>query len=370
MRNGKYTTILIDDESWTRDVLRYIGKWDELGIEIIAEASDGEYGLELVVSLNPDIIISDVKMPNMSGLTLIDTLRKRDCHAKVIFVSGYDDFQFVRNAVQLQATDYLLKPVKPEELNAQLERCVKELSQEQGSDSTKDLSLQGVLHVSWFTEYTDLRTSIYESLKANNLDLLQNRIESLEALVIRSEGDSPSKNIAIYIHFDFHNMLQKFISECGYSFNEIMDEKAGSYVFSSNFSFHEMIQSIRALFVKAIMKMEHLKKEKNKIDIKLICKYIESNYAENISLEKTAENFYISKEYLSKVLKSETGAGFSGYITGLRMKKAKELLLMDVAIKEIAEMTGYKELGHFYKVFKKYYGITPGEMLNNIRNQG
>ena len=87
-----YTAIIIDDESWTRDVLRYVGKWKELGIEIVAEASDGEYGLELALSLNPDIIITDVKMPNMDGLKLGEELRKRNCTSEILYISGHDEF--------------------------------------------------------------------------------------------------------------------------------------------------------------------------------------------------------------------------------------------------------------------------------------
>ena len=108
----KYTAIVIDDEIWTRDVVKGLGKWDELGIEIIAEASDGEYGLELITCLNPNIIITDVKMPCMSGLDLVRTLRESGNRAKVIFVSGFDEFTYIHNAIKLEASDYLLKPIK------------------------------------------------------------------------------------------------------------------------------------------------------------------------------------------------------------------------------------------------------------------
>lgn len=65
------------------DVLRGLGNWNECGIEIVAEASDGEYGLELISRLQPNIIVTDVKMPHMDGLELLETLRRRGSQAKV-----------------------------------------------------------------------------------------------------------------------------------------------------------------------------------------------------------------------------------------------------------------------------------------------
>ena len=71
----------------------------------------------------------------------------------------------------------------------------------------------------------------------------------------------------------------------------------------------------------------------------------------------------MSKEYLSKAFKAEVGKGFQEYLTGLRMEKAKELILnYRVPIKDVGEMVGYMDQSHFYKTFKKYFGMTPGEM--------
>ena len=78
-------------------------------------------------------------------------------------------------------------------------------------------------------------------------------------------------------------------------------------------------------------------------------------------------SFYVSKEYLSKLFKQQYDISFSDYVAGLKMGKARSLLIADrIAIKEIAHMTGYADLSHFYKAFKKFYGVTPGEMLSEI----
>lgn len=368
-QGGKYTAIIIDDESWTRDVLRYLGKWEELGIEIIAEASDGAFGLELAMNLEPDIILSDVRMPNMDGLALLRILRQRGCRSKLLYVSGYDDFEYVRSAMQLRASDYLLKPIKPEELNRQLAVCVSELNGEREPGRAKGLNPQIILHKPWFEEYVGLKQRIAEALRGNNLKLLDGQMSRLEQLIIAREGEELLSDIAIYIYFDFHTILHRFIADSGYSLRDFFDAKTGTYVFGGLFSFSEMMRVIAAGFHRALERSEQLRKEQNRLDIAAVRRYVQASYAENITLEQTADRFYVSKEYLSKLFKAETGMGFQGYLTALRMDKARQLLLTgNTLIREIVEITGYREPGHFYKVFKKYYGITPGEMLQAVRD--
>ncbi len=368
MQKGKYTAILVDDEKWTRDVLRCMGRWEELGIELVAEASDGDCGLELAMRIRPDIILSDVKMPNMDGLTFLDTLRKGGSRAKVIFVSGYDEFTYVRNAVRLQAMDYLLKPVKPEELNEQLRRCVEELKREESTRAAEELDLRSVFQAEWFGAYMELRQGIYEALRSRNRESLERRFFRLEELIREKEGENPPRETAVYVYYDLYNLLSGIIADSEYSLEEVWDKREETYVFGRDFSFSGMIRAMESLAEKTGDRLEQLRREKHRLDLKAVRRYVDANYAADITLEETANRFYVSKEYLSKVFKTETGMGFSGYVTDRKMKKAGELLKEGAAIKEIAEMLGYKEIGHFYKVFKKYYGVTPGEMLHKIKS--
>lgn len=104
------------------------GEWENKGLEIVGEASDGEYGLELIRQTSPDIILTDVKMPQLSGIELIDSLRREGNKSLVIFISGYDNYAYIRSALKLEVVDYLLKPIKKEELNNQLDHCLALLS--------------------------------------------------------------------------------------------------------------------------------------------------------------------------------------------------------------------------------------------------
>lgn len=68
--------VIIDDEPWTRDVILRLGRWSELGLEVVGEASDGKTGLALVQRLCPDVVITDVKMPGIDGIELVERLRR------------------------------------------------------------------------------------------------------------------------------------------------------------------------------------------------------------------------------------------------------------------------------------------------------
>lgn len=368
MEGRKYTVILIDDESWTRDVLKCIGKWEELGIEVIAEASDGEYGLELVRKLKPDLIVTDVKMPNMDGLELGSVLREEHCKAKILYVSGYDDYRLVRSAFQLEAKDYLLKPVKPDELNKQLKRCVQEMDQEKRDNGQSGLQFEKIAKAPWLREYEKLRGQLYETLRARNDGMTAKKIQEIMTLGKQYQLNICSRETMIYVYFDLYELLRRYIQENGFTFPEIFSPIDSSFVFGNETTFSEIISYMGSLYGKTPEQMEKLRKERGRINVKEIREYVDGNFTQNMTLDETAEKFFVSREYLSKLFKKETGMGFQNYVTELKMKKAKWLLLEEkMAIKDIAQLLGYKEIAHFYKVFKKYYGQTPGEMAGEQR---
>jgi len=110
-RNRVYKLILVDDEAEVREgMLRRID-WEAGGFLIAGEAENGREALELVERDPPDIVITDISMPVMDGMELGRTLRERFPLVKVVFLTGFDEFAYARQAVQMQAEDYLLKPV-------------------------------------------------------------------------------------------------------------------------------------------------------------------------------------------------------------------------------------------------------------------
>ena len=357
-----YKAVIIDDEIWTRQVIRSLGHWEEHGIEIAGEASDGEYGLELIRQVQPDILITDVCMPQMNGLELVEKLREQDAHMQIIFISGYDDYSYVRSAMKLGVVDYLLKPVKEEELNHQLQICIQKLSDYMEAKSGDKLSA-GFLKEEWAEEYYRRRDELSDVLNSMDERLIADKLRSMQLFLTERMSDKPDKGSMICIYYMLLNILQRFILSRDYKPAEIFGEKNTVFVFSAESSPKSMMDFLSDLFLHATETMQDLSKCRNRLDIARIKRYMEEHYKEGITLEETAAEFYVSKEYLSKAFKQSTGRGFTEYITALRMEKAKELLVeYRVPIKEVCEMVGYVDQAHFYKTFKKYHGITPGEM--------
>ncbi len=358
----KYKAVIIDDEIWTRKVIRSLGEWETYGIEIAGEASDGEYGLELIRQVKPDIILTDVCMPHMNGLEQIEQLRRENQLVQVIFISGYDDYSYVRNAMKLGAVDYLLKPVKPEELNNQLMNCTQRLKTLEREGKREDFSMS-FLKEEWAGGYYQLRDSLAEVVSSGNQELLELKLEEISSFLQDKMGNAPDKGSMISIYYMLLNLLQRFILSRGFGMEDIFKEKNTTFVFEEGCMPKEMIHFISGLYLHAALKIQERMKGRNRLDTAKVQKYLQVNFKEGITLEGTAQEFFVSKEYLSKAFKAEIGKGFQEYLTGLRMEKAKDLIMnYKVPIKDVGEMVGYVDQSHFYKTFKKYFGMTPGEM--------
>ncbi|MCU6712255.1 response regulator [Paenibacillus sp. J5C_2022] len=104
--------IIVDDEPMTRSGLRRFIKWDELGIEVAGEAEDGIAAYELYLEKRPDIVLCDVRMPRMDGIAFAERIRQIDPECRIIFLSGYNDVDYLKSAIKLQAVDYMLKPIQ------------------------------------------------------------------------------------------------------------------------------------------------------------------------------------------------------------------------------------------------------------------
>lgn len=108
--------LLADDEPNVRHGVKMMIPWKELGLEVIAEAEDGDDGLSKILSLNPDIVIADVKMPGMSGIKMIEAAKKNGYGGKCLILSGYSDFTYAKEAMSLGVKGFILKPVDEDEL--------------------------------------------------------------------------------------------------------------------------------------------------------------------------------------------------------------------------------------------------------------
>ena len=356
-----FKTIIVDDEKWTREVIKQFGRWGQYGIEIIGEASDGEEGLQLIEKLSPDIVITDMKMPGMDGMELLQILTERFPHIQLVVASGYNDFVYMRQAIHSKVNEYLLKPIHENELNLALEKCTKEIKNQQDSYAYQPFS---------FTDH-NLSSLIREYKKTITSFLQESNVLGFEGAHQRFYGelkkmDGIDRNVLFKIHHEFILVLEEQMLKNNYNVNDIFEKNKSLYDRLET-SLDRMIEQHQALGKHFIEYMIHMNKRKNRVNLGEIKEYIERNFTDShISLEVLANKFFVSKEYLSKAFKNTYGCNITEYIISHRMEHARKLLLSnELQIKSIAQMVGYEDVSYFYRVFKKYFKLSPGEMRSS-----
>lgn len=348
------TAVIVDDEPCVRDVVKTLGHWSELGITVVGEAEDGAAGLELVKQLQPDIVISDVKMPRMSGLELASRLQNSPHPPKIIIVSGYDDYDLVRQALKCGVADYLLKPIKEAELNEQLAACVQAASKI-SAGSSQPSEWQTILEGKpWLVRFRSFQLELGELLRSADKKIIRKRFADLRAGIGRDAGLPET----IYCYYSLVAVLQGFMQESGL-------EGGGefSYVFGSRDGIDSVLSRVCEWFCEASDEANRRLRQRGRLDIGQVRQYISENYDKNLSLQSVADHFYVSREYLSRSFKAEYKESFSEYLLSCRMERAKQLLVeYNIPIKEVWRMLRFVDQTHFYKCFKRYFGMTPGEM--------
>lgn len=119
-----WKVLLCDDEAVIVKGLRRLIDWEALGIEVVGEATDGETAAELIGRLQPDLVVSDIRMPGLSGLDVMAGLQAAEYAPKFIFISGYGEFEYAQRALAGGAVDYLLKPVSAEALERSVRKAL------------------------------------------------------------------------------------------------------------------------------------------------------------------------------------------------------------------------------------------------------
>ena len=255
-----YKVAIIDDEKWIRKLIIKLLPTGQFPITVIGEAEDGEEGLELLQKYRPHIVITDIRMPLLSGLELIEKIKTALPRAEVIIVSGYDNFEYAHQAIKLGVMDFLLKPVEQTELHKAIGNAV-----------------------------GNLNARTQRSHEKNNL---QRQVNRLAADFVQLEPDD---------------------------FSEIKNEK-----------------------------------------IRQALKHIHAHFSEPISLTSVCDTVVINQAYFSEIFKKEMGIGFNQYLQNLRIEQAAALLRErpDLAISDIARISGFQDPNYFCRVFKKHLNMT------------
>ncbi len=126
---------LVEDEVIMRDGIKKHIDWAEEGIDFVGEASDGELAYPMIMESQPDILLTDIKMPFMDGLELTELVRQNLPQTQIIILSGYDDFRYAQKAISLGVTEYLLKPISPVRLTEAVRKVTHKIIEERARDA-------------------------------------------------------------------------------------------------------------------------------------------------------------------------------------------------------------------------------------------
>lgn len=344
-----YRVLLVDDEPWSIQVVKALGKWEELQLTIAGEVTDGDAALDFLNREHVDVVITDMRMPGLDGSRLLETMSSRFPHVKIIVISGYDDFSYLRGAIRSKAVEYLLKPIDPVELHRCLRLCIEQLQEDSLLASH---TLKVFKDAAARERYQGYRFRLSEALLELNAPLVLRTLDQLSIFLTETLGETPSKSVLVTVAKDL-----LFLSA------DLTKSKEPGKLPDLGSTSHLMAYVISVY-------SEHLEASRSEqLNLDDVVDFLDLNFAKDLSLETVARQFLVSKEHLSRSFKSHTGQNFSHYLLHKRMEKAKELMLStDFSIKEIAEAVGYSDLSYFHRVFKKYHGSTP-KALRNLRHQ-
>ena len=124
-----YTVVVADDEEELRRALIRKVDWESIGFSVVGEAENGVEALELVEKHEPDLLLTDIRMPFLSGIELARQVREVRPATQIAFLSGFDDFSYAQQAIQYNIVSYMLKPISADELTEELVKIRKKIDE-------------------------------------------------------------------------------------------------------------------------------------------------------------------------------------------------------------------------------------------------
>ena len=386
--------LFVDDDAITRKTASTKINWSGLGYQFLTPADNGLDALDIIRKELPDIIICDIRMPGMDGIQMAEIAKNYSPDLEFIFLSGYQEFEYAKQALQLNAVDYLTKPFDTAQLTAVVKRAEERITvrrKEQAITSEKypliqrkylsqllasnfshadgevfkafDFNIAGGCGIVIFAELKSgsSETALLHSLASDICDFLTRRhpgcffipMENQEIFIIYTHEDITCDDIFL----DYIEDLKKEIT----LFNNHSTFNVLFYPGTIMHSLNDLYDSYQNALSK-----------KNSDTYQILASiklYIEEQYYDpGLSLGHIAYKFNISKCYLTRLFKDRYGVNLYDYVINVRMEKASELL-HNTSLKsyEIAEKVGYTNSAYFSISFKKYYGCTVSEYKNRLK---
>ncbi|WP_017815655.1 response regulator [Paenibacillus shenyangensis] len=495
---------IFDDEYIVLQGLKRMIDWSRYGVELAGTADNGHTALELVRSHQPDIILTDIRMPGMDGLQLIEAVMREKPDTVCIVFSGFNEFEYVRRAIGLGVIDYLEKPITIDKIEATMKKTMERIEKEQQfgvmkqryEASRRDLLEKAVLDLLFVgaaaenklyqqlglqaqeiagvtvialngkstpaiehpccrvvqvsTAEEQLLVLFHLGIPGENADVDQHKTEPIWEYLLTLEETEQSVYASGRTYSSLADAARSwrearkalryacFFAETGWvRFEDVGEEKEDhpelseweeALVFSLRACDQDGLQHsldafeqwtgtarltperveqemLKLLFLgadvlretgedasQALPSMRILYQELNTLDtlenmfgwcrsrmekllhvmeavrgpgkhnaVRQATVYMEQHYGQSLSLPEVAEHVGMNANYFSLLFKEEMGISYIKYLTRIRMEHAKRLLIEGMRVHEASEKTGYYNHRHFGEVFKRTFGMTPGQ---------
>lgn len=355
---------LAEDEVIIRQGIKNNIDWKANGFELVGEAGDGEYAYPMILKTQPDILLTDVKMPFMDGLELSRAVKKALPKTKIIIFSGYNEFDYAKEAIKIGISDYLLKPVTSASLMESLKKVADQILEEQENSRLLEryfINYEKYMDFPAKSDYSGVdRKLIKNFLKTGNIEECGIFIEEYFEAV--GKGNYTSLLLRQYMTMDIFYCVQEFIKSLNAveqdTPSELMDLKRVTKAIEK---VESTMDYLKELFTYALTIRDRNSGDRYGLLIQEAREYIAENYANSdFSLNMIAGYIGVSPSYFSSIFKQGTGQSFIEYLTKVRIDRACELLkCTTLRTSEIGEKVGYNDPHYFSATFKKIMGQSP-----------
>lgn len=361
-----FKVMIVDDADIMRRELRRLKIWGEQsGFVIVEEAKDGSEALQKLESSSIDLVITDIRMPRIDGIELLEQITKRELAYCVVLLSDYTEFTYARQGMVFGAFDYLGKPADEEQISNLLDRVriyLNEKLQERDRIEKLETILEDKMELSY--PRADMEQVIRYILQGDIKAV--NEFENVLDTVVEVWAHDRVK-IQLVIRHIWRQINEGIIAACPWitrlEESALVDIEECNIV--DNWEEHKRILCHKIYeAVMIIIRFTH-KNEQNET-IQLICQYVLEHMEEDISVGDLAEKLFLSKGYLSEIFKKKLGITVVEYLTMIKMERAKKLIREGkMRNYEIAEKLYFTDVEYFGRVFKKYTGASPTEYRQN-----
>ena len=416
-----YKVLLVDDEYMITEGLKRLIPFDKWDMEVVATANHADDALDYVREHPVDIVISDVNMPDKTGLEMIQEMKDLLPDAYYILLSGYQEFDYVKKAMNLSVVDYLVKPVDKVELGHLLEKIVTQLrekvqepeilSQQLDEEAFKahlsqkenwwvglSKGKQGNFVIPYYVlgqdwqivladqEFEGLLVMPFEAPYQINFEKWKRDVE--KTLFYGSVNLDQSESLFSYYEPIYRVIiqgnLQQIIDELTLLEKIVLENTPRVSITKQLFT--QFVMDVFHLFehlkaddmtdivknIHAITTFEDLVAYTKKTltsffgqyrmneNVVSVLEVIGRDYQKELSLKDISKDLFINPVYLGQLIKKETNSTFAELLNKQRIKAAQQLLLStNDSIEDICYTVGYSNVGYFYKVFRKLCGKSP-----------